>query len=268
MDRPVAMKSNLHSVLFETTTTRFWVANASKDGKPAAKQPYSAFRLGELLEHRPDPSATALPPRPAAAVRRRGLALIVGSSPADHGSCWGRTVLARSARPAVREGGSIVRTPAKGPSPEGLGTGRDAHSDASDRGASDRGLGACRRDRRRGQGDPPADRRGVQRPSRAPKAHTIDGWDEKVSPLCRPWLDEQHKRGRIIPCMDQFYRCKETCVFLIHYHVVFCPKRRRKILVGPIRDRLMQIVWETAPDLECDVLALEVMPDHVHFLWR
>ena len=24
MDRPVAMKSNLHSVLFETTTTRFW----------------------------------------------------------------------------------------------------------------------------------------------------------------------------------------------------------------------------------------------------
>jgi putative transposase len=64
--------------------------------------------------------------------------------------------------------------------------------------------------------------------------------------------------------MDQPYRRKETCVFLIHYHVVFCPKRRRKILVGPIRDRLMQIVWETAPDLECDVLALEVMPDHVH----
>jgi putative transposase len=26
----------------------------------------------------------------------------------------------------------------------------------------------------------------------------------------------------------------------------------------------MQIVGETAPDLECDVRALEVMPDHVH----
>jgi hypothetical protein len=58
------MKSNLHSVLFETTTTRFWVANASKDGKPAAEQPYSAFRLGELLKHRPDPSATVLPAPP------------------------------------------------------------------------------------------------------------------------------------------------------------------------------------------------------------
>jgi putative transposase len=64
--------------------------------------------------------------------------------------------------------------------------------------------------------------------------------------------------------MGQEYRRKETCVFLMNYHVVFCPKRRRKILVGPVRERLMQIIWETAPDLECDVLALEVMPDHVH----
>ncbi len=53
-------------------------------------------------------------------------------------------------------------------------------------------------------------------------------------------------------------------VFLLNCHIVFCPKRRRKILVGPIRDRLMQIVRDTVPDLECGVLALEVMPDHVH----
>jgi hypothetical protein len=65
MDRPVAMKSNLHSVLFETTTTRFWVANASKDGKPAAEQPYHAFRLRDLLTHQADPSARELPPPPA-----------------------------------------------------------------------------------------------------------------------------------------------------------------------------------------------------------
>ena len=57
MDRPVAMKSNLHSVLFETTTTRFWVANASKDGKPASDQPYHAFRLRDLLRHQADPSS-------------------------------------------------------------------------------------------------------------------------------------------------------------------------------------------------------------------
>lgn len=61
MDRPVAMKSNLHSVLFETGTTRFWVANASKEGEPAATQPYHAFKLTDLLNHNADTAAPALP---------------------------------------------------------------------------------------------------------------------------------------------------------------------------------------------------------------
>jgi isopenicillin-N N-acyltransferase-like protein len=74
MDRPVAMKSNLHSVLFETTTTRFWVANASKAGKPASEQPYHAFRLSDLLQHQADPSAGTLPPPPAPPARAASLA--------------------------------------------------------------------------------------------------------------------------------------------------------------------------------------------------
>jgi hypothetical protein len=69
MDRPVAMKSNLHSVLFQTTTTRFWVANASNDGKPASDQPYHAFALRELLTHQPDASLSELPPPPAPPTR-------------------------------------------------------------------------------------------------------------------------------------------------------------------------------------------------------
>lgn len=61
MERPVAMKSNLHSVLFETKTYRMWVANASKDGKPASTQPYHAFQFSELLTHKADPSAQEIP---------------------------------------------------------------------------------------------------------------------------------------------------------------------------------------------------------------
>ncbi len=61
MSRPVAMKSNLHSVLFETRTGKFWVANASKDGDPAVTQPYHAFQLPELLTHTPASSAPSLP---------------------------------------------------------------------------------------------------------------------------------------------------------------------------------------------------------------
>ncbi len=67
MDRPVAMKSNLHNVLFEPKSTRLWVANASKDAQPAATQPYHAFQLSELLTHKPDPSAPGFVARPAPA---------------------------------------------------------------------------------------------------------------------------------------------------------------------------------------------------------
>jgi hypothetical protein len=72
MDRPVAMKSNLHSVLFESATSRFWVANASKAGAPASSQPYHEFKLSELLTHGPDTSSPVLPApplEPAAASR-------------------------------------------------------------------------------------------------------------------------------------------------------------------------------------------------------
>ena len=60
MTRPVAMKSNLHSVLFETKSTRLWVANASTDGKPASSQPYHEFRLTDLLKHEPDTASPSL----------------------------------------------------------------------------------------------------------------------------------------------------------------------------------------------------------------
>lgn len=61
MDRPVAMKSNLHSVLFETKGLRLWVANASPDGQPAATQPYQAFALDDLRTHQPESSAEFIP---------------------------------------------------------------------------------------------------------------------------------------------------------------------------------------------------------------
>ena len=67
MDRPVAMKSNLHNALFAPASTRFWVANASKDRRPAAVQKYHAFQLTELLASKPDTNARTVPmPAPIA----------------------------------------------------------------------------------------------------------------------------------------------------------------------------------------------------------
>lgn len=62
MDRPVAMRSNLHNALFEPHTTCLWVANATADAQPAADQPYRQFQLTELLGRQPDPASPQLPP--------------------------------------------------------------------------------------------------------------------------------------------------------------------------------------------------------------
>jgi hypothetical protein len=49
MDRPVAMKSNLHNVLFAPQTLEFWVANAGAN-TPAAQEPYTHYYLEKLLD--------------------------------------------------------------------------------------------------------------------------------------------------------------------------------------------------------------------------
>ena len=51
-----------------------------------------------------------------------------------------------------------------------------------------------------------------------------------------------------------------------HYHVVFCPKYRRKVLVNGVDERLKMILIETIEKWGQELLELEVMPEHVHLL--
>lgn len=60
------------------------------------------------------------------------------------------------------------------------------------------------------------------------------------------------------------YKHGRNKVFLINYHLIWCPKRRKKVLTGNIKTRLEAIVYEVAKEKGIDVLAFEVMPDHVH----
>jgi putative transposase len=60
------------------------------------------------------------------------------------------------------------------------------------------------------------------------------------------------------------YQHSETSVYLLNYHIIFCPKRRRRVLVGPVKDRLEVLLRETAEEIGVGIVALEVMPDHVH----
>jgi predicted choloylglycine hydrolase len=61
MDLGVAMRSNLHNVLFAPKSTKLWIANASADKRPAAGQPYQEFELAELLKRTPDPKSAVIP---------------------------------------------------------------------------------------------------------------------------------------------------------------------------------------------------------------
>jgi putative transposase len=66
--------------------------------------------------------------------------------------------------------------------------------------------------------------------------------------------------------MKQMYHSNDTCVLLISSHLVWCPKRRRKILVDRLKTRLEELIRETAPELACEMVALEMMPDHLHLV--
>lgn len=69
------------------------------------------------------------------------------------------------------------------------------------------------------------------------------------------------------------YRC--------HYHVVWCPKYRRKVITsldptlhnppiegdpGPVDERLKQIIRDVCDETGSELLELETMPEHVHLL--
>lgn len=64
--------------------------------------------------------------------------------------------------------------------------------------------------------------------------------------------------------MNTTYRHKNTSVTAINYHFVFIPRRRKKVLVGDVEQRLKELIYELADKIEAKVIALEVMPDHVH----
>jgi putative transposase len=61
-------------------------------------------------------------------------------------------------------------------------------------------------------------------------------------------------------------RSNSNIVFQCAFHVVWCPKYRRRVLGGRIEERLKQLVREVVEEKGAWLVALEVMPDHVHLL--
>ena len=62
------------------------------------------------------------------------------------------------------------------------------------------------------------------------------------------------------------YKSNQNVVYSCKYHVVWCPKYRRKVLTGTIEARLKEVLIETSASVKIDIIEMEIMPDRVHLL--
>lgn len=65
--------------------------------------------------------------------------------------------------------------------------------------------------------------------------------------------------------MKTHYKTTDTTISYITYHLVFCPRYRRKIFLIPgVYERFEELTKETCKDQEIEILSMEHGPDYVH----
>jgi putative transposase len=64
------------------------------------------------------------------------------------------------------------------------------------------------------------------------------------------------------------YKSNNNVVYSCKYHVVWCPKYRRKVLVGGVENRLEAIIRKVCAEIKADIIGLETLPDHVQLLFE
>lgn len=62
------------------------------------------------------------------------------------------------------------------------------------------------------------------------------------------------------------YKSNNNIVYSCKYHVIWCPKYRRPVLVDGVDTRLKEIIRDVCTETNSELIELEVMPDHVHLL--
>ncbi|QUE32437.1 IS200/IS605 family transposase (plasmid) [Francisella philomiragia] len=62
------------------------------------------------------------------------------------------------------------------------------------------------------------------------------------------------------------YRTNNNIVYSCKYHIIWCPKYRRKVLVGAVETRLKELVYEISSELKVEVIEVETDKDHIHIL--
>ncbi len=60
------------------------------------------------------------------------------------------------------------------------------------------------------------------------------------------------------------WQTNKGSVYNVAYHIIWCPKYRRAILVDDVAERLKTLLYEQASKFGWIIESMEVMPDHVH----
>ena len=76
------------------------------------------------------------------------------------------------------------------------------------------------------------------------------GWGETVDSVRRTYYTD----------IDERYIHEQQSVHHILYHIIFCPKRRQKVLVGPVHDRLKRIIEQVAHEQQCQMERVAIQP--------
>lgn len=62
------------------------------------------------------------------------------------------------------------------------------------------------------------------------------------------------------------YKSNQNIVYSCKYHIIRCPKYRRKVLVDEVAIRLKELIEKIAQELKVDIIEVETDKDHVHIL--
>lgn len=66
--------------------------------------------------------------------------------------------------------------------------------------------------------------------------------------------------------MENKYEANNTWKYSCKYHIIWCPKYRRKVLINGVDTRIKELLKQWEQEFDYQIIEQEVMPDHIHLL--
>ena len=60
------------------------------------------------------------------------------------------------------------------------------------------------------------------------------------------------------------WKKSNKAVYNVGYHLIWCPKYRRKVLISPVDAELKKLLLKKAKEIKVDIEKMEILPDSVH----